>query len=345
MAATDLFDRTIGYDEEPSVQLAEGLSNWEEEQAVILYKLFNELWGVCIILGVPGTGKDLWANIISHKLKTYFPWKRILRDEKPRLLYGDYAGIFNDKVLKEDLLRMKAIATQVGDNGKQQRQEVQDTKLESIADAWVSSEGEVLLKNSVLCLTEYWRYCYNRDPHSAMNKTMGAIHKMKRHLDTLILGTVQLATDLDTRTCLPFIDWQVICNYSTVNPTGFFYHISKVKYDMRMGRLMTIGQPFTMAFDAGKPRANLGDGKIRIANRDYQPKGKVEKQVLSALLAGVNTYKELVSSLKSEEDEILWALKDMKFNKAKRAIDYPCFFGLYNSKSVPQIKTSLKVEE
>jgi len=338
----ELFDTTIGYDDEVGVSLAEGLNGQEIEQAITLYRLFNELWGVCIIVGKPGTGKDLWGNIIAYKLKNYFPWKRILRDEKPRELFGEYAGLFNDKVLVEDLTRMKTIATE-GASSKKNGDKVEN-KLESVADQWVSGKGEVMLKNSVLYLTEYWRYCYNREPHSPMNKTMGAIHKMKRHLDTLILGTVQLASDLDIKTTLPFIDWRVTCSHSEVNPTGFAYFVEKVAYDRRLRMLIPIGKPFGMAFDAGKPRSKMGDGKIKII-KTYQPVSKEEKKVLSAIQAGVNTYEQLVDEIRLEESEILYTLKNLKFNKTKRVIDYPCFFSLYNSKSAPQIKSSLKVEE
>ena len=337
----ELFDTTIGYDDEIGVQLAEGLTAEEVEQAIKLYRLFNELWGVCIVLGKPGTGKDLFGNIIAYKLKKYFPWKRILRDEKPRMLFGEYAGLFNDKVLSTDLLRMKAVAQ--GDNGKNTK--VVEKKLESEAEQWVTSKGEVILKNSVLYLTEYWRYCYNRDPHSPMNKTMGAIHKVKRHLDCLILGTVQLVTDLDRRTCMPFIDWRVTCNRSETNPTGFTYFIERVAYDRRLSSLLPIDKPFPMAFDAGKPRSNIGDGKIKVIKKDFQPVGRVEKKIYEALQAGVTNYEELVEGVRLDESEILLTLKLWRFTKGRRVIDYPCFFGLYNSKSAPQIKSSLKVEE
>ena len=186
----DLFDETVGYEDEPNVEVAEGLTLKEINQAKILYNLFNELWGLCLIVGPAGAGKDLFGNWLSHTLKRFFPWKRILRDERPRKLYGEYAGLFNESVLAEELARMRAVAKGVG---IAQRGEV----LEKAADDWVTTEGQVLLKNSVLYLTEFWRYCYKRDPHNPMNKTVRGIHKERRHLDTLILGTTQQVEDLD----------------------------------------------------------------------------------------------------------------------------------------------------
>ena len=284
----DLFDETAGYEDEASVQLAEGLTLVERNQALVLYKLFNELWGLCLIIGPPGAGKDLFGNWLSHTLKRFFPWKRILRDEKPRKLYGEYAGLFNENVLAEDLARMRAIAKGVGIT---QLGEV----LEKAADDWVTQRGRVLLKNSVLYLTEFWRYCYKREPHNPMNKTMGGIHKEKRHIDTLILGTTQQVDDLDRFTCLPWVDWKVICARSTKNKTGFVFFVQKVKYDKRLQVLLSIGRPFPIAVDAGRPRDYLGDGRIVVRKPKYTPETEEERVVLAVLNEGIAKYDELVN--------------------------------------------------
>lgn len=343
----DLYDNTIGYDEEVSVRFAEGLSEEEKRRATMLYHLFNELWGVCIVKGDPGMGKDLFGNYLTYTMKRYFPWKRILRDEKPRRLFGEYAGLFNDMVLKEELRKMRVVAK--GD--KSENILNYGDALEKAADLWVTEEGEVLLKNSVLYLTEYWRYCYNREPHNPMNKTMGAIHKVKRHLDCLVIGTVQLPSELDRKTCLPWIDWQVSCTRSATNKTGFIYYVQKVKYEKGVDALYPLGRSFPIAVDAGKPRNYLGDGKVHIrkGREWYKPESEEERIVLDVIKAGYDTYEGIVGLIESDGDmseaEVLDTLKELKFRKHKRAIDYPCFFGLYNSKSAPQIRTQLRVEE
>lgn len=341
----DLFDDTTGYDDEVGVRVAEGLSAEETRQAVTLYRLFNELWGVCIIVGNPGTGKDLFSNVISYKIKRYFPWKRILRDEKPRPLFGGYAGLFNEQVLSTDLLRMRMLAK----GGKKESTDAFGDALEKAADDWVTKEGRVMLKNSLLYLTEYWRYCYNRDPMNPMNKTMGGIHKEKRHLDCLILGTVQLPSELDKKTCLPWVDWRVTCGRSRTNPTGFVYFVEKVSYDRRLDMLTSVGRPFPIAFDGGAPRSYIGDGKIVLRRANYRPDSEEERIVLDLIRAGVDTYEGIVDILERDGDmdknEVLATLKELKFRKYKRAVDYPCFYGLYNSKSAPQLKTSLKIIE
>lgn len=338
----DLFDNSRGYDDETGVRIADGLSDEERRQAVQLYRLFNELWGVCIVVGDPGTGKDLFGNYLTYKLKTLFPWKRILRDEKPRPLFGMYAGLFNENVIQSDLSAMRRIASGTAADKL-------DDVMEKAADDWVSGAGEVLLKNSVLYLTEFWRYCYNREPHNPMNKTMGAIHKVKRHLDCLVIGTVQLPSELDKKTCLPWIDWQVTCTRSVTNSTGFVYYVTKVKYDRKENALVPIAQPFPIAFDAGAPRSGMGDGSITLLKPGYYPMSEEEQIVLTGIKAGYVIYEELVQLITTQgdmtEQEILATVKELKFRRTKRVVDYPCYFGLYNSKSAPQIKSSVKMSE
>lgn len=338
-----LFDESAGYDEERDIQFAEGLSAEDKKRAMILYNLFNELWGLCLIVGDPGKGKDCFGNYISYQIHRYFPWKRVLRDEKPRKLFGEYAGLFSDSVLAEELLRMKAVAS--GLNSFSARNQA----IEKAADDWVTTKGQVLLKNSVLYLTEFWRYCYKREPGNPMNKTMGGIHKEKRHLDCLILGTTQQVEDLDRFTCLPWVDWKVICTRSRANKTGFIFWVQKVRYDRRVEVLIHVGRAFPIIVDAGKPVSYLGDGKIIVKKPEYQPETEEERIVLDVLKAGVDKYEDLVEYIKTNgdmsENEILNTLKILKFTKRKRVIDYSCWFSIYNSKSAPQLSTSLKVVE
>lgn len=343
--AVELYDESSGYDDETGIEFAPGLSVDEIKQATMIYRIFNELWGLALIVGDPGHGKDIFGNVISYKTKRYFPWKRILRDEMPRELFGPYAGLFNEEVLSEDLARMRAVA-----KGKKTIRE-QVAAIEKAVDDWVSERGQVLLKHSLLYLTEFWRYCYNREPHAPMNKTMGGIHKEKRHLDCLILGTVQQISDLDRFTCLPWVDWQVTCNRSVTNNTGFFYLIQRVKYDRRMMVLRPIGPAYSMAFDGGKPRTYLGDGKIKIKKPNYKPETDEERIVLDVIKAGADTYEVLVDYIYNHgdmtEDEVLVTLKELalrlpQVRRPKYVLSYPCFFGLYNSKSAPQMRSTLK---
>lgn len=333
--ADDLFDDSSGYDEDLGMKLAPNLNEIERKQASALWRLFNELWGLLIVKGIPGTGKDVFGNYLSFTLKRYFPFKRIMRDEKPRRLFGPYAGLFNEDVLHEDLARMNELATAA------KTLKDKDLAVEKAADDWLSTKGQVMLKNSVLYLTEFWRYCYKREPHKPMNKTMGAIHKLKRHLDAFIIGTVQQESDLDKFTCLPFVDWEVICTRSKVNKTGFTYFVYKTKWDKNTETLETLGSPFPLPVDAGRPRNFIGDGKIVVQKYDYVPVTEEERIILDVLKAGADNYEQLVQFITNEgdmtEDEILYTLKELTFTRSKRAIWYPCYFRIYNSKSAVRV--------
>ena len=151
----EIYDETPGYDDEIGERLAEGLTPAQRHQARLLYNIFNGLWGLCLVKGLPGAGKDLFCNYISYLIKTYFPHVRILRDEPPRALYGAHAGIFNKNVLATEFDKMTQFAK--GATIKQY-----GTMLERAADEWVTGEGAVLIKNSVIYLSEYWDWVYKR---------------------------------------------------------------------------------------------------------------------------------------------------------------------------------------
>jgi len=349
----ELYDESVGYDDEVGVKFAPDLSALDKRRAVLLYRLFTPprevsgLWGLCVVYGKPGSGKDLFGNYLSHTIKRYFPWKRILRDEPPKGLFGPYGGLFNEEVLQDDFSRMR-MAT------KGLKLKESGLALEKEADVWVQGAGEIMLKNSLLYLSDtLWNRCNKREPHNPMNKTMGAIFKVYRHLDCFTLATIQTTDDLDRFTVKPYINWMVTCTKSSHNVTGFVFYIQRVTYDKRMDVLMPIGRPFPLPVDAGKPRSFLGDGKIRFTERAkyYQPETEEERVVLEVLKSGVDTYDGVVELLETDgdmaEDETLDTLKSLglklPYRKPKLIIDYPCYFKIFQSKSAPQYTTKVKV--
>jgi hypothetical protein len=350
----ELFDESQGYDDEAGIRFAPDLSPLDRRRATLLYRLFTPprevtgLWGLCVVYGAPGTGKDLFGNYLTINIKRYFPWKRILRDEPPRDLYGPYGGLFNEQALHDDFAKMRAA-------GKGLKLAELDAVLEKAADDWLKGAGEVLLKNSVLYKSEFWKDCYKREPHNPMNKTMGAIHKVYRHLDCLVLGTVQTVDDLDRFTAKPYINWRVTCTKSASNPTGFVYYVQRVVYDKRKDVLVPLGQPFPMPVDAGRPRSELGDGRIRITDRGwrYMPETEEERVVLEVLKSGIGVYEDIVDLLETEGDmserEVSDTIKALGLKlpgkRPKMVLDFPCYYKIYNSKSAPQLKTNVKVLE
>ncbi len=343
----NLFDESAGYEDDTGIKLTKGLSEQERRQATLIYRLFNELWGLCIIRGDPGAGKDTFLNWFLYTCKRFFPEKRILRDEKPRKLFGPYAGLFNEERIKEDLDQLRASVKGVSIGQM-------DAVLDAAADKWAKSDrARVLLQDSIVGLTELWKYVYNREPHNPMNKTMGGIHKMKRHFNTLIVGCTQLESDLDKKTCKPFIDWRVTCTRSQRDTTRYTFILEKVKYDKRMDLIIPIGRPFAIPVDAGKPRSYIGDGKIVIKKRYYRPETPEEAIVLEAIKAGLDTYEGLVDFLEAAGDmsefEILATLKELCLRLPRRrykgAVWYPCIYFIFNSLSAPNLRTNIRVED
>jgi len=332
----DLFDYTTGYDTEPDVEINRNLSDWIINEGIRFYRLFNTppsgLCGVAVLSGMPGNGKDILGNYLSWISKTVFPYKRLLRDEKPRELFGIYEGLFNEESLREDLEKMKLLTK---DNGKMTLTE-RNAILDNAADDWISSKGQVLLKNSILYLTEYWRYCYKRDPHNPMNKTMGGVHRAKRHMDVLILGTIQLITDLDRFTALPYIDWEIKCRRSANNPTGFYYMIHKVEYQGERRGIVKSPMPIdVIRLDGARPVTELGE-PITILDELYKG-NKYEKKVINAINSGIVTYEDLQNEIKFKKDSGMSVLKVLKKLFVSKIVTYGCWFKIYNSKSALQI--------
>ena len=312
----------------------------------MLYKLFTGLWGLVIVRGMPGMGKDTFLNWLLYNIKRFFPDKRVWRDEKPRELFGEYAGLFNRETLAEELAEIKAAAVGVKTDKRV------DLALEKAADKWVGSEeAETMLMHSVVGLTEYWKYVYNREWFDPMNKTMGAIHKMARHLDTLVAGCTQIESDLDKKTCKPFVNWRVTCSRPNRYSSRYSFIVEKVSYNRWRDLIVPTSNPITIPVDAGKPRSFIGDGKIVIKKPDYKPETEEERIVLDVIRAGADNYEELVEFLETEGDmseiETLETLKDLclyfEDKKPKFVIWYPCYYFIFNSRSLPQIDTRLKV--
>lgn len=350
----DLFDESAGYEDDTGIKLTKGLSDRDRRQATLIYRLFNGLWGLCIVRGDPGAGKDTFLNWFLYTCKRFFPEKKILRDEKPRKLFGPYAGLFNEERIKEDLDQMRKVAKGDRDDaGGGSSDGIYSAALEKAAEKWINSErAKVMLQGSVVGLTEYWKYVYNREPHKPINKTMGAIHKMGRHFDTLVVGNTQLESDLDKKTCKPFVNWRVTCTRSQRDPTRYTFILEKVKYDRRMDMIIPIGKPFAIPVDAGKPRSYIGDGKIVIKKPWYKPETPEEAIVMEAIKAGLDTYEGLVEFLEAAGDmseyEVLSVLKDLCLNlmprkRFKGILWYPCVYHIFNSKSAPNLRTSIKV--
>lgn len=245
-----LYDDAPDLSETSQLELKDGLIDWEIEDASRIAPLTK---GVMIVTGAPRSGKDLFGNWLSWKIKRYFKDKRILRDERPRRLFGSYIP-FNPLMLQQDLARMKEVA-----NGKGTYND-KVSQLDNMAKEWMTFKGEVLLKNAVLYLTEFGGYMYNREPFNPMNRLLGRILRMWGHLDLLVIGTTQQKHELDRYTCIPFITHEVRCKWSLKYRNTGLYNIYPQRYITTTGALEMSSKTISLSIDGGKSRPEL-DGK------------------------------------------------------------------------------------
>lgn len=256
----DLFDYSGGYDEQPSIEFNDNLSDWIIAEAIHFYNLFsippnNKLCGTAVGSGNVGQGKDCTFNYIAWIINTAFKNKKLLRDEKPRELFGMYAGLFNEETLAKDMEIM-------GDIASNKKMTVADktAMIDAAVDSWMTEKGEVMLRDSVLYLTEFWRYHDLRYPFKPINNMLSGVHKLKRHFRELTLGTIQLMSDLDKRRCLPYIDWHIQFRRSTVISTGFIGKVYKYHYNINTGRTTLSPMPVDIIkVDGARPVDELGD--------------------------------------------------------------------------------------
>jgi len=236
-----------------NVELNPGLTEREVEEALKLYKLSR---GIMIVTGPIGSGKDLWGNVLTWKLKRYIKNKKILRDEKPRRMYGHYEPFDSTTIMHEFAQLATELESELPDEIKRRDADA-IRKMANLSDEWLARVGEEKLKNSVLYQTEFWRLMHNRKPFSPIGILIGAIIKRWRHLDLLVLGTAPLKRELDAISCLPYVTHEVRCS-ATTDPNKFHYRFFPVRYVGTRGILEVAGKPIPFIIDGGKHREELG---------------------------------------------------------------------------------------
>ncbi len=86
----NLFNDSPEPDELYGFELQDDLTEEEIEEALEIADKRRFLRGTMIVTGGIGSGKDLFGNVLSYKIKRYFKNRTVLRDEKARKLYGYY---------------------------------------------------------------------------------------------------------------------------------------------------------------------------------------------------------------------------------------------------------------
>jgi hypothetical protein len=232
---------------EEEIELAEKIIGW-----LTIAGHFYGIAGHMIVTGMPRQGKGLFATWLSYWLHRLFRNRHIICDEKMKPAFGEHK-IFNEDMLRQDIDRMMEVAK---DNGAKLKKTEKESK--DFVEKWIAESGEVVLKNSILRLTEYWRYMYNRRPGTLMNYFISGILRQWGHIDTFVIGDAQLAHDLDAFTCLPYVNYDVRCMWSSTRQNTVDAHFYQTMFNKSRGKLTPIGKPHILHIDGGKQHEFLG---------------------------------------------------------------------------------------
>lgn len=250
----DLYDRSSDTDLYNDA-LRPNLTEEEIEDAIRL-KRFKR--GLMVVTGDPGSGKGLFANMMSYKMKRYYDGCKALLDYKAREPFGPYLP-FDDLFLNQELGKM-AEQSKVRSDIPQEIDRKDSKKIKeisSLAEKWVRSrEGEIYLSNSVLVLEEFKRYMHNRRPMNPLGITLGHIITWWRHLNILIIGMTPFLNEIDVKACQQYITHEVKCTWGTDN--NAWCSIYQTSWVSSQGVLRVQKRPTLMPINGWLERPELG---------------------------------------------------------------------------------------
>lgn len=265
----ELTDDLIISDGLYSVQINNNLEEWEIEDALNILRwiqpvggAFYGIAGLILVTGAPRSGKGIFGNVLSWKIKRYFKGIKVVRDNHPTALFGHYI-LFNEDVFRDDLEKMMQAGLDPEQSKKIPKVPKQGEKLNNLITDWQTEEGNAMMQKSVGLYDEYWKWMYNRNAHNIMNKTMGGLNKMWGHTETLHVGICQWTHDLDRFTCLPWATHEVRCVMSSTIPGAVEAHMYHVRYNRSTGQLVLLDKkPIRITIDGLKERPELGISHI-----------------------------------------------------------------------------------
>lgn len=240
-------------DELDDFPLREGL-NWRQRKEANQLRTLSR--GVMLVTGDPGGGKDLFGVSLCARHKYLFN-RRILLDFPPKRAFGKYTPFGMHAVLRE-IDKMAKLAGVEGIEGSKDSEEVGQF-VEQATTRWaLEGEGEVLLKNAIWYLQELKRCCYNREPGRRVNKFVGAINAIWRHLDLLVIGSHVLEHEIDKYTYLSYAKLRAHCTWCISRPYTTEVRIRRGAFATGENVFVVEGKPLTIYVDGNEPREWLG---------------------------------------------------------------------------------------
>lgn len=234
-----------------------GLTYKAKKEADFLYSIAR---GIMLITGSPGSGKDLFGISLCALNKYYFrdifntsKPRKILLDFLPKRAFGEYVPFTPETMLNE--IKRMAKASKMDGFEKSNDEKESDFIGEATQNWALEGEGEILLRGGILYLSELRRYCYNRDSMKAINKYIGSLCTIYRHLDLLILGTHVKANEIDRKNFLEHTTHWVKCSWQGYNTTKA--KIERTVFVDGNQVLEGLGKPKYLRVNGKKPREYL----------------------------------------------------------------------------------------
>jgi hypothetical protein len=232
-----------------TLQIREELG-WRERKEAEFLRTIGK--GVMLVTGNPGSGKDLFAVSISYLNKYYFG-RRVMLDFRPKIAFGEYS-LFNVKVMMQEIEKMAKEAQTEGASDEE------TDKIVVNASEKFIERNEVLFQGAVIYLSELKRYCYNRNPHNPVNKFVGSLCTVWRHLDCLIIGTHVQKHEIDRYSFLEYVTHWAKCSWSLTRPDTTDVTITRGAFIGASGVYDVAAKPIILHVDGGKSRSLL-EGK------------------------------------------------------------------------------------
>lgn len=225
---------------------------WKERKEAEFLKSIGK--GVMLVTGKPGSGKDLFAVSISYLNKHYFN-RRILLDFHPKQAFGEYT-MFNVQVMMKEIEKMARDAKTEGATDDET-----DKIVTSASEKYIE-RNEILFQGSILYLSELKRYCYNRNPHNPVNKFVGSLCTVWRHLDLLIVGTHVQKHEIDQYSYLAYVTHWAKCSWSLSRPNTTDVTITRGAFIGSQGVYDVTAKPVILHVDGAKPRSFLNNRRF-----------------------------------------------------------------------------------
>jgi len=196
------------------------------EQKEAVEKLAKYQKGMMLVQGDEGAGKDIFLHLLAYKMRRYFG-KHVGLDQPPREAFdGNLNWHWNNAECKwefygEDGQYWKdchphfkfspSVMTEVFSHI--------DGDDDEAFNIWWDEIGCNLLNNSVLGMSEFWRYVQRRRAMNKSNLMMGGLIRVHRHYNMLIIGNTQAIEDLDVKMVLQRVSSIARCKWLGNNTT------------------------------------------------------------------------------------------------------------------------------